>query len=332
MSNSGSNAAPRARVTLSAWLATVLGAAPFAACAHEIEFASIEKARAVLGARDDFVARLSPFDRAARVKSASDVSEAEYLAFARAAAREWSNDERARLTTAFAAIAPKLEELLPELDAPILLIKTSGDEEGGAGYTRANAVMLPQALTDQSELERLLSHEIFHVVSRNNPELKRALYEAIGFEQCGELALPPALAARKMTNPDAPASEHCIEVQVDGASAWAMPILLSREERYDPAARVPFFGYLTLSMLLVERAANADAPARPVERDGAPVLLPFNRVGGLFEQIGHNTEYVIHAEEILASNFELLVQGAAVARSPEVLERLRAELTRAVAR
>jgi len=221
---------------------------------------------------------------------------------------------------------------VPALDAPILLIKTSGEEEGGAGYTRANAVMLPQALADESELERLLAHEIFHVVSRNNPELKHALYEAIGFKECGELALPPALAVRKMTNPDAPANEHCIEVQVDGASAWAMPILLSREERYDPAANVPFFGYLTLSMLLVERAANAGAPAQPVERDGAPIILPFNRVGGVFEQIGHNTEYVIHAEEILASNFELLVHGTAGARSPEVLERIRAELKRYVAR
>ena len=330
--SSGSNVAPYERVTVGAWLAMLLSMAPFAASAHEIEFASIEKARAVLGARDDFVARLSPFDRAARVKSAGDVSEDEYLAFARAAAREWSNDERARLTMAFAVIGPKLDELVPELDVPILLIKTSGEEEGGAGYTRANAVMLPEALTDEGALERLLAHEIFHVVSRNNPELKHALYEAIGFKECGELALPPALAVRKMTNPDAPANEHCINVQVDGASAWAMPILLSREERYDPAAGVPFFGYLTLSMLLVEPAANSGAPARPVERDGASVILPFNQVDGVFEQIGHNTEYVIHAEEILASNFELLVHDGAAVRSPEVLERIRAELKRAVAR
>jgi hypothetical protein len=126
MTSSGSNVAPRARLAVGAWLAMLLGAAPFAGSAHEIEFASVEKARAVLGARDDFVARLSPFDRAARVKSAHDVSEDEYLAFARAAAREWSNDERARITAAFAAIEPKLDELLPALDAPVLLIKTSG--------------------------------------------------------------------------------------------------------------------------------------------------------------------------------------------------------------
>lgn len=326
MTHSGSIPASRTRVFVAAWLAALLGTAPVAA-AHEIELASIEQARAVLGARDDFVARLSPFDRAARVESSGDVSEDEYLAFARAAGREWSNDERARVTAAFAAIEPKLAQLLPELAAPILLVKTSGEEEGGAGYTRGNAVMLPQAHDDQRELERLLAHEIFHVVSRNHPDMKRALYEAIGFEECGEVVLPHTLAVRKMTNPDAPVNEHCIELTVDGANVWGMPILLSREARFDPSAGRAFFEYLTLSMLLIDRSGGA---ARPLERDGAPVLVPFNRVAGLGEQIGRNTNYVIHAEEILASNFELLVQGAQGAPSPEVLERIRAELTRAV--
>jgi hypothetical protein len=328
MPSSGPAVAPRARFNVVACLVALLGVAPAAALSHELRFASIDEARTVLGARDEFVARLSPFDRAARLRSAGEVSEDEYLAFARAAAREWSNDERARITAAFTAIEPKLDELLPSLGRPILIVKTSGEEEGGAGYTRANAVMLPQALTNAGELQRLLAHEIFHVVSRNAPELKRALYRAIGFEECGEVTLPRPLAERKMTNPDAPVNEHCIEVQVDGANVWGMPILLSRHERYDPAAGVPFFGYLTLSMLLIERDGAA---ARPLERNGAPVLVPFERVGRLAEQIGRNTGYVIHAEEILASNFELLVQGAGDVPSPEVLERLRAELARAAA-
>jgi hypothetical protein len=319
------NLAPRAAFSIAAGFAAVLGLARVAT-AHEIELASIETARSVLGTRDEFVARLSPFDRAARMKSAAAVSEPEYLAFATAAAREWSNDERVRLASAFAAIEPKLAELLPELDEPILLVKTSGEEEGGAGYTRANAVMLPQAHADERELQRLLAHETFHVATRANPGLKRALYQAIGFEECGEVVLPPALAVRKMTNPDAPVNEHCIELTVDGAKVSGMPLLLSREERFDPAAGRAFFEYLTLSMLLVERTGAA---ARPLERDGAPVLVPMNRVTGFLEQVGRNTNYIIHAEEILASNFELLVMGTENAPSPEVLARIRAELTRA---
>jgi hypothetical protein len=300
-------------------------AATCAVAAPEIELASIETARAVLGTRDDFVSRLSPFDRAARLGAAGEVSEAEYLAFATASAREWSNDERARLAAAFGAIAPRLDALLPELGKPVLIVKTSGQEEGGAGYTRANAVMLPQAADDARELQRTLAHEIFHIASRNHPDMKRALYRAIGFEECGEVVLPPVLSARKMTNPDAPINEHCIEITVDGADVWAMPILLARQARFDPAAGIPFFGYLTLSMLVVDRGRT---PATPALRDGAPLLVPMNQVGGFFEQVGRNTNYIIHAEEILASNFERLVLGEEGAPSPEVLERIRAELAR----
>ena len=150
----------RAHVSIAAWFAPCSALRPLAV-AHEIELASIETARAMLGARDEFVARLSPFDRAARLKSGTDVAEAEYLAFATAAGREWSNDERARLTAAFAAIEPKLAELLPELDEPILLVKTSGEEEGGAGYTRANAVMLPQAHDDDASCNGCLRTKFF---------------------------------------------------------------------------------------------------------------------------------------------------------------------------
>lgn len=321
----GSFSVRRAAACFAASLAAALGAA--SSGAHEIEFASLEAGRALLGARDEFVAQLSPFDRAARLQSAEDVAEAEFLAFASAAAREWTPDERARLTAAFAAIEPKLAELLPELATPIVLVKTSGEEEGGAGYTRANAVMLPNVLQDEQSLQRLLAHEIFHVASRNNPALKRALYRTIGFELCGEVELPPPLAVRKMTNPDAPVNEDCIRLTVDGESVWGMPVLLSREARFDPAAGQPFFGYLTLSILLVDRANPA--AARPLLRDGAPVLVPFNRINGFFEQVGNNTNYTIHAEEILASNFELLVLGEQNVPSPVILERMRLELRRA---
>ena len=141
--------------------------------------------------------------------------------------------------------------------------------------------------------------------------------------------LPPALAARKMTNPDAPVNEHCIEVTVDGAKVWGMPILLSREERFDPAAGRAFFEYLTLSMLLVDRSG---ATARPLTRDGAPVLVPLNRVDG-FSGAGRPQHQLRHSRrrnprvELRAARL-----GRQTAPSPELLERIRAELVRAVAR
>ena len=54
---------------------------------------------------------------------------------------------------------------------------------------------------------------------------------------------------------------------------------------------------------------------------------------GLYEQIGRNTGYLAHPEEILADNFSLLLMrqmtnATSAAASPEVLERIRAVLAR----
>jgi len=45
-----------------------------------ISFASVETARSVLTNRDEFISALSPFDRAARLKTGRVVEEAEFLA------------------------------------------------------------------------------------------------------------------------------------------------------------------------------------------------------------------------------------------------------------
>jgi hypothetical protein len=55
-----------------------------------------------------------------------------------------------------------------------------------------------------------------------------------------------------------------------------------------------------------------------------PRLLPLQAVSNFFEQVGKNTEYVIHPEEILADNFALLVLGGGSnTPSPEVLRKMK---------
>jgi hypothetical protein len=46
-----------------------------------ISFASVAEGKRLLTSRDDFVERMSPFDRAARLKTDKDVSEHKYLEF-----------------------------------------------------------------------------------------------------------------------------------------------------------------------------------------------------------------------------------------------------------
>jgi hypothetical protein len=286
-------------------------------------FATVQEAQSLLAERDDFVDRMSPFDRAARLQSADDVTVDEYLAHAKQNALAWPADEQAKVEAALAAISPKLAELDVPLPATVHLVHTTGREEGGAAYTRGATVVLPEpllAVTAGDKLERLVAHELFHVLSRTQPELKQKLYAAIGFEPCGEVELPADYADRRITNPDGPHNDYCIKVEIDGASHWVVPILYSRTANYDASAGGGFFPYLQFRFLAIDRPIDntADGPAKPTLEGGKPLLTEPLEAANFFEQVGRNTQYIIHPDEILADNFALLITGAS-ANEPELL-------------
>jgi hypothetical protein len=168
---------------------------------------------------------------------------------------------------------------------------------------------------------------VFHVLSGHNGELRERLYRMIGFEKCNEIELPAELAPLKITNPDAPRNDHRIRVRVGEESVWAVPILFSNSERYDPQRGGGVFDYLQFRLLLVEEVSGGTV--KPMYEGAKPRLVEVSEVSGLFEQVGRNTRYVIHPEEILAENFALLMVGKTDVASPEVPEKMREVLIKA---
>ena len=287
-----------------------------------IRFLAAKESRPLIMARDDFVKRLSPFDRAARLKVATPISEEQYLAFVGNNVRDWTDKEVERLAGLIAEFPPLLREL--PFPPTIQLIKTTGAEEGNAAYTRGTAIFLPVSDLSKSpeELKKLLCHELFHILSRGNPELREKLYGVIGFTQCDEVELPPKLASRKITNPDAPRNDHLIRLKLDGESCFAVPILFSSTETYDVKRGGEFFAYLTFQFLVMEQTATP-RHFKVAQQNGSPRLAGVKAVSGFFEQVGRNTNYIIHPEEILADNFALLVLGEGKIASPEILEKMK---------
>src|SRR5262249_49774814 len=147
---------------------------------------------------------------------------------------------------------------------------------------------------------------VFHVLSSHNPPLREALYATIGFKRCPEVALPEALARRKITNPDAPVNEHYATVAHDGRPIEIMPVLISSAEQYDPRRGGNLFSYLQFRLLVLE---DDNGVLRLALTNGQPILLGPNSVPGFHELIGRNTSYIIHPEEILAENFVHLING-----------------------
>jgi hypothetical protein len=227
------------------------------------------------------------------------------------------------------AIHPLLRDLALSLPPTVQLIKTTGAEEGNAAYTRATAIVLPKSELAKSEkdLQRLICHELFHILSRRNPELRERLYGIIGFSKCNEIKLPPDLALRKITNPDAPRNDHFIRLQIDNQEALAVPILLSSVETYDVKRGGEFFAYLQFQFLVVAKSSGSKN-CKAVSEGSSPKLVGMQRVSGFMEQVGRNTDYIIHPEEILADNFALLVLNEHNVASPEILEKMREVLMR----
>jgi hypothetical protein len=292
-----------------------------------VHFASASEGSKILTTRDDFVRRLSPFDRAARVKVDHAVSEEEYLNFVGKNTSDWTNEEIEAIQAAIQKLRPLLGRFPLSLPPTIQMIKTTGAEEGNAAYTRETAIILPKSdlAKSQPELMKLVSHELFHVLSRHNPELKERLYEVIGFMRCDEIEFPRELASRKITNPDAPKNDHFIRLTVRGEECLAVPILFSTAEVYDAKKGGEFFEYLNFQFLVMK---STEVPKRlvAVYEDSKPKLVGPKDVSGFFEQVGRNTNYIIHPEEILAENFSRLVLKEESPASHEVLEKISAIL------
>ena len=280
-----------------------------------VRFASVEEGAEILGRKDEFIQRLSAFDRAARMKTDRSISEAEFLKFAKGNVLTWNESEKAKIEAAIASIRPALDALSLSLPKIVNLVKTTGAEEGRSFYTRDTAIVMPEKETDEADsslLKKTIAHELFHILSRGNPALREKLYESIGFTKCSEVEFPSELRSRKITNPDAPRNDHAIQIRVGGEEVRAVPILFSNVAKYDVNRGGEFFNYLQMSFLQIPRMSSAQ-----------PVLAAPEEVSGFFEQIGRNTEYVIHPEEILADNFAFLILDEHNVPSPEIPEKMR---------
>ena len=285
----------------------------------QVVFADQAKGRQILGSQDQFVKGLSPFDRASRLKTDQAVDTKTYLNYVKKQVIEWSDADKQTLREVFGVAAKKLAPYKLKWPGKIVMIKTTGKEEGYAAYTRANAIMFgdKQMKMPRERLQYLIYHELFHVLSRNDSDLKRKLYGVIGFTGAKPLSFPQSLKARKITNPDAPINDHFITVELDGRQLKAVPILFSKTDRYDVEKGGEFFAYLDFKLLEIRHNTTTGA-LTPVLADGKPNLFGVGKAKGFMAQIGQNTGYIIHPEEVLADNFSFLMTGKTGLKSPEI--------------
>jgi len=296
----------------------------------QIHLATTAEAGDALTERDTYINALGPFDRQARLRSDKPVSAATLLAFTKLQAMPWSEAQRAKVTKAIASLREKFQPFDLPFPEKVVLVHTSGREEGDAAYCRGNAIFLPTKFlrgSDTGAFERLLTHELFHILSRHNPLLRRDLYAIVGFKPCGEVSLPPTLIDRRITNPDAFRLDFFIELNRtdEEEPVAAVPVLFATPGDYDAKSEKTFFSYLTFRLMTLTKLDGAYVP-RLI--DGEPELLDPKSEPSYHKQIGRNTGYIIHAEEVLADNFVHMVFEKPDLPTPRIVEQMRQRLAR----
>ncbi|KAH3756290.1 hypothetical protein Pelo_11925 [Pelomyxa schiedti] len=266
-------------------------------------FASKQETGALLAdPNDPYVRALGPFDRQAKMQSAKEPTEDQYLAFIARSGIDFSPADMAQLKADVFALVSRAQELHIFLPFPpvVILAKTSGREEAGAAYCRqGHIIALPPGMVNR----RVLFHEMFHILSTSTPALRKTLYSSLKFVKCSnDVPLPPHLHPRRISNPDVLCSDWYLPTKIDGNPVNLLPVMYSSVERYPGWGS--FFAYLKFQLMHIEfnEATNQWVPTNtffePSESLEYVTLL------------SGNTEYINHPEEALADNFCLLMLGS----------------------
>lgn len=288
----------------------------------QLVFADKHAARALLASNDAYLQNLSRFDLESRLQRLENISIEAYVQQAQAGVQEWKAGERKRLRHLLANIQQRLVPYELPWPEQVMLIKVSGQLEAHAAYTRHNAIILPQSMLARygdQQLEFILAHELFHILSRQNPGLRQAGYAIIGFHPCNVVKFPARLAARRISNPDAPQNDAYIHVKVKGREVDVVPVIYASQEHFDTGSKGSFFSYLTLAFMEI---AQNNGHYSPVLDEGDARLYPVGEVDNLYDLIGENTRYIIHPEEILADNFAILLTPGARINTPAIQTQL----------
>jgi len=283
-------------------------------------FLDKESAIEVLSTEDDYLIKLSQFDFASKYNSDKPLDKEGLEAAYDLTVLEYSEEQKRVIAEAMVIIHEKLDPL--NVDMPeISFILTSNADEGGAAYTRGSSIILKSrhiGSKTSKGLEELIVHEMFHVYSRAHKDLRKDMYEVIGYQPCEELVVPSELKDFMISNPDAPDNNFYIEGTFNGENYAFIPIIYS-SEAYEIGSGRSFFETLNDDMLAVTIKAGV---AEPVKTGDELLIIKKNQIEGFYDKIGMNTDYTYHPEETIADNFVFLVFGDEV-KSPWVVEGLK---------
>ena len=271
----------------------------------KFHFASRQEASELILAEDDYTLGWNAFDIASRLQDVHGTKE-QLLQKSAGETENWTDREMQTLNIiadTINSIAAREGYYLP-CPERITVVKTRMTAESGAGgYTRGHWIAIESemlAVAHTQRLEKMMAHELFHILTRNDRHFKQRMYATIGFMLTDHpLYFPPDLLAQRISNPDVIYDSYSL-FEIDSRLQMCT-MLLYTDRPYSGGA---FFEYWNVGFVPL------DENMLPVRQNGKTVIKTAREVAGFFEKVGQNTNYVIHPEEILADNFYLALKDS----------------------
>lgn len=172
-------------------------------------------------------------------------------------------------------------------DMSVEIITASGYTHGTAIYLNSTNIAVSVIPGASQYFDKLLWHELFHCLSRNNPDFRAQMYSLIHFTVTGsDFELPPCVRERILSNPDVEHHDSYAAFQIDGQQVDCFLVWMT-----------------TTDFSETQPGAGPDKITALVPIDGRDIYYTQDQASNFDEVFGTNTAYVTDPEECMADNF-----------------------------
>lgn len=247
----------------------------------------------------------------------SGASLAEYKALAEAQIVDFTEEEKQIVNSAMDFVESRCAELgiqLPLHDEIVFIKSNMADEGYAGGYTHKNEIYLSSYVLgyatrasqgEYGDLDReyflhftheLVAHEIFHVLTRGDAQFRQRIYSLVGFTVMDhDVEFGPAVRSVLESNPDVEHYDNWAEFTIGGVKRRCI-LTAVYTSSYAEAVAIDSganFFYYTQGVL--------------VPLDEPNTMIPIDQATDFYDIMGHNSDYLLAAEEYLADNFSYLI-------------------------
>lgn len=263
-------------------------------------FASAEEGRQIMLANTAYYDQMSQNDLDFRVGKTGATME-EFLELSAESVKDFSFFEKWYLNSRIARMVLhcKIKGYnIPPLDEIVYIKADMTIESGASGYTHGTEIYLSDVMVTANAMlnfipgfsaymDQTLYHELFHCLTRCNPEFRAAMYSLIHFTITDtEYELPPSVREKYISNPDVEHHDSYATFIIDGQEIDCFTAWITTKS------------YAEAQSGFMQNDATALVPI-----DGTDIYYTKEQASNFEEVFGRNTGYDKDPEECMADNF-----------------------------